>query len=195
MATNTKKKLVLNFLTAITSLFLTGCWTPPNANVQPKGEPRLIQSGVSVESVQEQATVQAVDASQRIIHLKLSDGSLITCKVSQRVANVGQIQSGDRVNVSLAEELAVYVLKDGRLPAAGGTDEAINFYAKVQSVDPSYRLLTLQYPSGQTEILKTDLNAKLLEMQAGDAVVLQAAEAKAIHIQKQSVMTHETISN
>jgi starvation-inducible outer membrane lipoprotein len=63
MATNIKKKLVLNFLTAITALILTGCWTPPNANVQPKGEPRLIQSGVSVEFVQEQATVQAVDAS------------------------------------------------------------------------------------------------------------------------------------
>jgi hypothetical protein len=95
----------------------------------------------------------------------------------------------------LAEEFAVYVLKDGRLPAAGRTDEAINFYAKVQSVDPSYRLLTLQYSSGQTEVLKTDLNAKLLEMQAGDALVLQTAEAKAIHTQKQSVMAHETISN
>jgi hypothetical protein len=111
------------------------------------------------------------------------------------VADFCQIQSGDRVKVSLAEEFAVYVLKDGRLPAAGRTDEAINFYAKVQSVDPSYRLLTLQYSSGQTEVLKTDLNAKLLEMQAGDALVLQTAEAKAIHTQKQSVMAHETISN
>lgn len=185
MATNIKKKLALNFLTAITALILTGCWTPPNANIQPKGEPRLIQSGVSVESVLEQATVQAIDASQRIIRLKLSDGSLITCKVSQRVGNFSQIQSGDKIKVTLAEELAVYVLNDGRLPIAGGTDETINFNAKVQSVDPSYRLLTLQYPNGQTEVLKADLNAKLLEMQAGDAVVLQTAEAKAIHIQKQ----------
>jgi len=190
MATNIKKKLVLNFLIAITALILTGCWTPPNANVRPTGEPRLIQSGVSVESVQEQATVQAVDASQRIIRLKLSYGSPITCKASQRVANFGQIQPGDKVKVTLAEKLAIYVLKDGRLPAAGGTDEAVNFYAKVQSVDPSYRLLTLQYSSGQIEVLKTDLNAKLLEMQAGDAVVLQTAEAKAIHIQKQSAMAH-----
>jgi hypothetical protein len=195
MPTNIKKKLVLNFLTAITALILTGCWTPPNANVQPKGEPRLIQNRVSVESVQEQATVQAIDASQRIIRLKLSSGSLITCKVGPSVAHFGQIQSGDKIKIALAEELAVYVLKDGRLPAAGGTDEVINFYAKVQSVDPSYRLLTLQYPNRQTEILKTDLNGKLLEMQAGDAVFLQTAEVKAIRIQKQSVMAHETISN
>jgi hypothetical protein len=195
MATNIKRRVVFNLLTAITALLLTGCWTPPNANIQPKGEARLIQSEVSVESVQEQATVQAVDASQRIIRLKLSDGSLITCKVSQRVANFGQIQSSDKVKVTLAEELAVYVLKDGRLPITGGTDEAVNFNAKVQSVDPSYRLLTLQYSNGQTEVLKTDLNAKLLEMQAGDAVVLQTAEAKAIRIQKQSARDHETIPN
>jgi translation initiation factor IF-1 len=195
MATNIIKRVVFNLLTVITALILTGCWTPPNANVQPKGESRLIQSGVSVESIQEQATVQAIDASQRIIRLKLSNGSVITCKVSQHVANFGQIRSGDKVKVTLAEELAVYVLKDGRLPITGGTDEAINFIAKVQSVDPSYRLLTLQYSSGQTEVLKTDLNAKLLEMQAGDAVVLQTAEAEAIRIQKQSVMAHETDSN
>jgi hypothetical protein len=195
MAAKIIKRVVFNVLSAITALFLTGCWTPPNATVQPKGEPRLIQSGVSVESVQELATVQAIDASQRIIRLKLSNGSLITCKVSQRVANFGQIQSGKKAKVTLAEKLAVYVLKDRRLPIAGGTDEAVNFNAKVQCVDPSYRLLTLQCFSGQTEVLKTDLNAKLLEMQAGDAVVLQTAEAKAIRIQKQSVMAHETIPN
>jgi translation initiation factor IF-1 len=195
MAANIIRGVVFNLLTVITALILTGCWTPPNANVQPKGEPRLIQSGVPVESVQEQATVQAVDASQRIIRLKLSNGSLITCKVSQRVANFDQIQSGDMVKVTLTEELAIYVLKDGRLPVTGGTHEAVNFNAKVQLVDPSYRLLTLQYSNGQTEVLKTDLNAKLLEMQAGDAMILQTAEAKAIRIQKKSVMAHETIPN
>jgi hypothetical protein len=195
MAANIRRRVVFNLLIVITALILTGCWTPPNANVQPKGEPRLIQSGVPVESLQEHATVQAVDASQRIIRIKLSDGSLITCKVRQRVANFGQIQSGDKIKVTLTEELAVYVLKDRRLPIAGGADEAINFNAKVQSVDPSYRLLTLQYPNGQTEVFKTDLNAKLLEMRAGDAVFMQTAEAKAIRIQKQSVMAHETIPN
>jgi hypothetical protein len=51
-------------------------------------------------------------------------------------------------------------------------------------VDPSYRLLTLQYLNGQTEILKASLDAKLMEMQPGDAVVLQSAEAQDIHIEK-----------
>jgi hypothetical protein len=45
-------------------------------------------------------------------------------------------------------------------------------------------LLTVQYRNGQTEVLKADLDAKLMEMQPGDAVVLQSAEALKIHIEK-----------
>jgi len=180
MATTTVKKGIYALLPVITALTLTGCWTPPNANVQPKGEPRLIQSGIPVESVKDHATVQAVDAGQRSISFKLADDTLVTCKVGAQVKNFDKIQSGDKVKVTVAEELAVYVLKDGRL--AG---EAIPANAKVQKVDVSYRLLTLQYPDGRTEELKTDLDAKLFEMSPGDDVVVTITEAKAIRIEKQ----------
>jgi hypothetical protein len=163
---------------------LNGCWTPPNANVQPGGEPRLIQNEVSVERSDVRATVQIIDANPRVLNLILSDGTPVTCTVSPQVKNLDQIQAGDQVKVTLAEKLAVYVLKDGRLPGAGGAEEAISFIARVQTVDPSYRLLTLQYLNGQTEVLKADLDAKLMEMQPGDAVVLQSAEAMAIHMEK-----------
>ena len=70
------------------------------------------------------------------------------------------------------------------LPAADGTSEVVPFIARVQQVDPSYRLLTLQYLDGHTEVLKAHLEAKLLEMHPGDAVVLENAEAKSIRIEK-----------
>jgi hypothetical protein len=171
-------------LLTIMALSLNGCWTPPNANVQPKGEPRLIQSGVSAERSDVRATVQTIDASLRTLTLKLSDDTLVTCTVSPQVKNLDQVQAGGQIKVSLAEKLAVYVLKDGRLPGAGGTEEAIPVIAKVQVVDPSYRLLTLQYLNGQTEVMKADLEAKLMEMQPGDSVALQSAEVVAIHIEK-----------
>jgi translation initiation factor IF-1 len=171
------KRAIIVALPAIASLTLTGCWTPPNANVQPKGEPRLIQSGIQAESAKIHATVQAVDASQRSISLKLADDSVTTCKVSPQVKNFDKIQVGDKVKVTLAEELAVYVLKDGRL-----ADETIAFNARVQSVDPSYRLLTLQYPDGKTAVFKVGLDAKILEMAPGDAVVVRVTEATAIRI-------------
>ena len=179
MAITTMKKTIIALLPVITALTLTGCWTPPNANVQPKGEPRLIQGGVQVESVKHHVTVESVDAGQRAITFKFSDGTSNTCKVSSQVKNFDQIQAGDKIKVTLAEELAVYVLKDGRL-----ADEAIPFNAKVQKVDPSYRLLTLQYPNGQTETFKVGLDAKVLEMQPGDDVVVKIVEAKAIRIEK-----------
>jgi hypothetical protein len=174
----------LFLLLTIMALSLNGCWTPPNANVQPKGEPRLIQSGVSAERSDVRATVQTIDASLRTLTLKLSDDTLVTCTVSPQVKNLDQVQAGGQIKVSLAEKLAVYVLKDGRLPGAGGTEEAIPVIAKVQVVDPSYRLLTLQYLNGQTEVMKADLEAKLMEMQPGDSVALQSAEVVAIHIEK-----------
>jgi len=184
MKTKTWRRAAITLLFPIMPLTLAGCWTPPNANIQPKGEPRLIQSGIAVESVKPHATVESVDASQRVINLKLSDGTAVSCKVSPQVKNFEQIRAGDIVKVTLAEELAVYVLKDGRLPVAGGTDETIPFNAKVQSVDPSYRLLTLQYLDGKTETFKAGLNAKVLEMQPGDDVVVKIMEAKAVRIEK-----------
>lgn len=178
------KNLVFPLVISAFALTMAGCWTPPNANVQPKGEPRLIQSGVPVESTRDQATVKAVDAGQRTLRLELADGTQLTCNVSPQVKNFDEIQAGDNIKVTLTEKLAFYVLKDGRLPGIGGKEETINFYAKVQSVDTSYRLLTVQYLSGQTEVLKASLDTKLSEMQPGDTVVMESAEATAIHVGK-----------
>lgn len=178
------KKLVFPLVIPAMALTLTGCWTPPNANVQPPGEPRLIQSGVPAGNNHVRATVQSVDAGQRVLNLKLADGTPLTCTVNPSVENFSQVKAGDEIKVALELKLAVYVLKDGQLPGAGGKEEVIPFIAKVQTVDPSYRLLKVQFLSGKTVELKTSLDAKLLEMEPGDAVVLQSAEATAIKIEK-----------
>jgi hypothetical protein len=178
------KKLVITLVIPVFSLTLTGCWTLPNANVQPPGEPRLIQSGVPAGNNHVRATVQTIEAAQRVLNLKLDDGTAITCTVNPSVANYDQIQTGDRIKVALDMKLAVYVLHDGKLSGAGGKEEVIPFIARVQTVDPSYRLLKVQFTGGQTAELKTGLDANLQEMQPGDAVVLQSAEATKIHIEK-----------
>ena len=181
---NKIKRAAFVILLSISAVTLTGCWTPPNAHVQPPGEPRLIQSGASADDNNVRATVQSVDAGQRMLQLKQADGTPVVCTVSPKITDFGKIQAGDQIKVTLAEKLAVYVLKDGQLPVAGGTNESIPYIANVQSVDPSYRLLTLQYVNGQKEVLKAGLDAKLLEMHPGDAVTLESAEAQSIHIEK-----------
>jgi hypothetical protein len=178
------KRLGLVLLQLVFFGSLTGCWTPPNANVQPPGEPRLIQSGIPGELFHDQATVRTVDADKQLLGLKLSDGRWLDCHISPQVKTPRPLQPGDRIKVTLSGKLAVYVLHDGEMPVAGGSNEVVNCFAKVQSVDPSYRLLTLQYSSGETTVLKAALGTKLEEIKPGDSVKLESAEAVEIHIEK-----------
>ena len=86
------------------------------------------------------------------------------------------IRAGDKVQATVAQELAIYVAKNGQVPGSGGKLETIEADARVLQVDPSYRLLTLQYPNGQTETFKVGLDVKLLEMEPGDVVVVRNTE-------------------
>jgi hypothetical protein len=166
------------------ALALAGCWTAPMANVQPKGEARLIQSAIRVESFKDRVTVQSINADQRIIVLNFSEGPRATFKPGPQVTNFYQIQAGDKVRATVAQELTIYVLKNGQVPSTGGKPEAIKADAKVLTVDPSYRLLTLQYPNGQAETFKVGLDVKLLEMEPGDAVVVRPLELIALRVEK-----------
>jgi hypothetical protein len=206
MSTKALKRAVLTSL-PVATLALAGCWTPPNANVQPKGQPGLIQKGIVVESIKSPATVRAIDGGlrtvfggiptfkdtgagaapaepgQRTITLGLPDGKSITYPVAAKIKKAAAVKVSDRVKITLSEDLAVYRLEQGRLPGAGDA-ESLGINARVQLVDPSYRLLTLQYPNGQTETFKVGLDARLQQMAPGDSVVARAIEVTAIHIEK-----------
>jgi hypothetical protein len=166
------------------TLALAGCWTAPVANVQPKGEARLIQSAIPVQSVKDHVTVQSINADQRFIVLNFSGGATATFGPGPQVANLYQIGADDKVQATVAEELAVYVLKNGQVPGTGGKPETLEADAKVLSVYPSYRLLTLQYPNGQAQTFKVGLDVKLLEMEPGDAVVVRTVKLIALRVEK-----------
>jgi hypothetical protein len=183
MKTKTRTRTVVSLLLPVAVLALSGCWTPPNANVQPKGHPGLIQDGIAVQSVKDPAIVQAIDAGARTITLKLSDNTTATYKVGASVDNFGKVQVGDKVQVTVTEELAVYILENGRLPD-GATAETLGVNARVLMVDPSYRILTLQYPNGKSEAFKPGLGTRMEQMAPGDSVVMRPGEATAIRIEQ-----------
>ena len=103
-------------LVPVAALTLAGCWTPPNANVQPTGNPGLIQDGIAVQSVKDPATVQAIDAGTRTITLKLSDKHARPARSARKWRILGNIQVGDQVQATVTEKLAIYVLENGKLP-------------------------------------------------------------------------------
>src|SRR5215472_8456431 len=151
-------------------LALAGCWTAPVANVQPKGEPRLIQADIPVMSVRSPVIVESVDPGARTMVLRMPDAAQAsTYKVSPAVSDLDRFRPGDRIRATITEELSVYVAA-----------QTIAANARVLMVDPSYRLLTLQYPDGQNETFKVGLHGKLREMEAGDAVVIRPVEVVAL---------------
>jgi hypothetical protein len=176
-------RAMINPLSLAAALAVSGCWTAPVADVQPKGEPRLIQGGIAVESVKDPAIVQSVDSGARTLVLTPRPGATCTYQAGPQVENLDRIKAGDTVRATVAEELTVYVLRDGQLPGTGGTRETIASDARVLWVDPSYRLLTLRYPDGRDETLKVALGVKLGEMEAGDDVVIRPLEVRSLQVQ------------
>ena len=186
MKNKVRQLALLTALLPAVALIMTGCWTPPNANVQPAGKPGLIQGGIPVQLVQEPVIVESLDAGKRTITLKHAGGSTKTFIVDPAVQNFDQVKVGDTVSAAVKAEMAVYILQNGRILNPDGTTrpKSINFNAKVLTVDPSYRLLTLQFLNGGTMTIKAGLNVQLERMAPGDDVVIRSHEVTAITIKK-----------
>jgi hypothetical protein len=159
-------------------MILAGCWTAPVATVQPRGEPRLIQGAIAVQSVKNAAIVSSVDRTAGTIVLRTAArAEPSTYRVGLQVTNLDDIKAGEVVQATVADDLTVYLLRDGRAPGAVGTVAAD---ARVLRVDPSYRLLTLQYPDGQNETFKVPLGTRLERMATGDSVVVRPVAVLAL---------------
>jgi hypothetical protein len=172
-------------LLVVATLALAGCWTAPVASVQPKGEPRLIQDAIVVQSVKNSAIVRSVDATARgIVMFIPGDSAAATYRVGAGVRKLDRVRVGDRVRATITEELAVYVLRDRRVPVSGTVAKTVPTDARVLSVDQSYRLLTLQFPNGQTETFKVDRRVRLDEMGAGDEVVIRPVQVVSLRVRK-----------
>jgi hypothetical protein len=164
---------------------LSGCWTAPVAEVQPKGKARVIQLAIPVEVVKEDATLHAVDADQGLIVLDFTDGTSATVKPAPGVIDFSRIRPGDKAKkAKVVQELSVYVLIDGMLTGVDGQPEPIKTDARVLEIDRAYRLLSLKYPNGHVEVLKVGLDAKLADMEAGNSVAIKTTELRALKVRK-----------
>src|SRR5258708_23078449 len=117
MRTKTLNRAMVTLLLLVTAQALAGCWTAPTANVQPKGEARLIQSAIPVESVKHRVTVQSIDADRRVIVLNFSEGTTATFNPGPQVANIHQIPAADKVHATVSQELTISALKNAQAPA------------------------------------------------------------------------------
>lgn len=169
------------------AVFLSGCWVPPSASVRPEGRPGVVARAIAVDRVADTATVESVDPAARTIALRVRGGTLPACKIGRGVRNWRGIRAGDQIRATVREVLTVYVAPadENSSPNAGVPSRSPQ--ARVLVVDPSYRVLTVQYANGATEALKIRLHTRMEGIEAGDSVAIRPVEVIGLRVRRHSM--------
>jgi hypothetical protein len=180
------KRAALGALLAASAVSLNGCWTAPVAALrqtgQARAEPRLIQEGVAVQSVTDELVVRSVDAAARtIVVMDLGNHGQTSYRAGPDVSNLDRIKPGDRIRATVAQRLTVLV-SSGSPRAGEEAGSCLEVDAKVLTVEPSYRLLTLQYPDGRRETFKVGMDVRLRQMEPGDDVLIRTVDTLALQV-------------
>ncbi len=109
------------------------------------------------------------------------NGVPLSYEIGWGVRNWGDVHSGDDVSATFTEVLTVYVAP----PNEKGSPPD----AHVLVVNPSYRLLKVQYANGGTGILKIGLHTRMKGIEAGDAVTIHPVEVTELRLRRHSSAT------
>jgi len=155
---------------------------------------------VMVDVLTVTASVDAVDAANRMVTLKMSDGTMRTIKAGPEVRNFDQIKVGDKVKAKYYQSVAIFVAKTGETPSASDTNTvqvapkgakpgavAVNtmeITAKVEGIDYKKRTVSLKGPKGNLRTFTVDNSVKNFKnIKKGDDVILRVTEAMAIMVE------------
>jgi hypothetical protein len=159
--------------------------------------PRAQGRSDAPELAQIVATVEGVDAANRMLVLRGPKGEGVTMDVSDEVRNLPQLKAGARVIVTYAQALALELRKDilggARFEPAGaghatptgrsadGIGRVVKVVADVSLVNISKQTVTLRGPT-QRVTLKLRDAAQLKDITAGDRVTATYTEALAVAV-------------
>lgn len=149
------------------------------------------------------ATVQAIDLAHREVTLKGPEGNVETVMVPPEVRRITDIKVGDEVNIQyyigMAAELRApteeekkepykVVEDEARAPKtsapAGMKSKVIRVVATVDKIDTAQNTVTLKGPKGRYHTVQVEDPATLQKVKVGDTVIVTAAEALAVSLEK-----------
>lgn len=159
-----------------------------------------VPGGSVVQTHQLIATVTAIDQASRKLTLMGRDGIKQTVEVGPEAINFDQIRVGDRLKLTVAESLAVYVAGEGETPTDSATGmvglapkgakpggimtATTKLTAKITAIDVEHRKATLQFEDGTTHTVAVRPDVDLSKRKVGEAVVIRATEELAIAVEK-----------
>ncbi len=159
-----------------------------------------VPGGVVVNTYQETATVTAIDAPSRKLTLTTPDGKKAEFEAGPDVVNFPQIQVGDQVKATVAEQVAVYMATDAPPQSDGAAAmvalapvgakpgalmaHTVQVTATVTAIDLTSRKATLQFPDGTVKTFKVRPDVDLTQRKIGEQVVIRYTAALAISVEK-----------
>jgi hypothetical protein len=204
---NKMKNLAGAVLIAAVPLLMTACSStsasPDSTNAasvsqDTGGGPEIARGKVIIDAASETATVQSIDKDTRTVVLLHGDGTTSSYECGPDVRNFDQIKVGDQVTATVGESVAMALIKGGVPPAAGTATavvraplgakpggrvvDTVGFTAKIVSIDPSTRMVTLQTPDGQNQTLKVGPDIDLTGVNPGDDVGVKVTRAFAVSV-------------
>lgn len=159
-----------------------------------------VPGGKMTQTTQLNATVTAIDSAKRKVTLVTKHGEKFSFVAGPEVVNFPQIRVGDQLTVTYTEAIVVRMAKPGEKIvedatadvslAAEGAKPGLKVTTKglvvatVTNIDPKKRKATLQYSDGTTQTVNVRKDIDLSRHKAGDKVVIQTTESKAIKMEK-----------
>jgi hypothetical protein len=159
-----------------------------------------VPGGVVVETHKLTAKVTSLDAATRKVTLLTADGEKTKVKCGPEVINFDQIRVGDRLKVTVTEELVAYLAETGAPPSDGAATavilapkgakpggvlaDTVQVTAKVTAIDLKKHKATLQFPDGSTRTVAVRSDVDLTKRQVGEEVVIRTTEMLVISVEK-----------
>ena len=195
-------KLAATIVVPAALVALTGCSSTPPSQTETMNAvsiPEGVRGRVVLDAATATATVRSINPADRTVVLEHPDGSQTSYECGPDVRNFAQIKVGDQVTATVAESIALGLMKGGGMPVGVGTSEAVvraplgakpggrvvdavGFTAKVMSVDVKNREVTLQTMDGQTQTVKAAPDINLANVNPGDDVGVRVTRAFAIAV-------------
>jgi hypothetical protein len=198
-------KYALAVIAVLTGLLtLTSCAsvsTPPppetsTATAYQEGVP----GGVIVNTVTVSAQVTAIDRVNRKATLLGPDGKPFTVKVGPEAVNFDQVSVGDRVTLTVTEELVVHLNEGGDSPSDGSAAlvalapkgaqpggviaETTRITGTVTAIDPKQHTATLRFEDGSIKTFPVRSDVDLTKRKVGEQVVFRITEMIAIRVER-----------
>jgi len=156
------------------------------------------RGAVVVDAVKLTGIVKAIDREKKMVTVEGSGGRTVVIDATN-ARNLDQLKVGDRVNLTYAEEVALFVRKSGEPPSVtesqnvelaprgekpgGVITKTIEVSGNVESIDTNNRTIALKGPAGNVRTYKVSPEAKRFnEIKRGDQVVLRVTQAVALSV-------------